>query len=327
MALVLGGAGYIGSHLVALLVEENYEVIVVDNLSNSSGRELKIIENIFGKEILFFNFNFGNKKKLRKLFKDFEIKCVFHLAGFKSVNESVNFPLKYYKNNLSNTINLLSVMEEFKCKNIIFSSSATVYKSSSVPLSEYDELKPINPYGKTKLMIEDILRDLKGWRIIILRYFNPIGSHYSGLIGENTENPNNLVPYIVDVITKKKEFLKIYGNDYNTKDGTGIRDYIHVSDLAEGHLKAYQKIMEGDINEVYNLGTGKGYSVMDVIEMMEKVFEVKIEYKICERREGDVAISMANVEKVKEMGWIAKKSLEEMCFDIRRYLINYKYFN
>ena len=269
--LVTGGTGYIGSHTVVELLNANYDVVVIDNFSNSKPEVIESIRKITGKDITFYEGDVCDKELLRKIFKENEIEAVIHFAGYKAVGESVKKPLMYYHNNLFSTITLLEVMNEVGCKRFVFSSSATVYGSpKSLPIREDFPLSTTNPYGSTKLMIEDMLRDLSvsdpEWSIAILRYFNPIGAHESGLIGENPNGiPNNLMPYIVKVATKELEILSVFGNDYDTKDGTGVRDYIHVVDLAKGHIKAIEKVLDSKGIDAYNLGTGTGYSVLDIV--------------------------------------------------------------
>lgn len=326
--LVTGGLGFIGSHTVVELIQKDFTVIIIDNLINSSIKILNRIKKIVGEKsinIFFYKLDLMKEKSLLMISKEFKkIDICIHFAGLKSVGESVKNPLLYYNTNISTTINLLKFMETVNCEKIIFSSSATVYGNIESPLSE-DSISGrdiTNPYGKTKYMIEEILKDYvisnKKFSVICLRYFNPIGAHESGLIGENPKGiPNNLMPYIQQVISGKQKYLKIFGSDYNTKDGTCIRDYIHVTDLAKGHLSALQKI-EGQQNifSVYNLGTGKGYSVLDVIKEVENVSGKKVQYKIDERRKGDLDIIYCNPTKANiELGWKANKNLKDMCKD------------
>ena len=320
--LVTGGTGYIGSHTVVELIKENEEVIIVDNLSNSDISVLDKIKEITGVSPKFYNVDLLNKLELEKIFEENNIEEVIHFAGLKAVGESVAEPLKYYNNNIVGTLNLLEAMNKYNCKKIVFSSSATVYGIPKVvPLTEECDLGTINPYGRTKLMIEEILKDTyeanKELSIVILRYFNPIGAHESGLIGDNPNGiPNNLMPYIVRVANGELEELKVFGNDYPTKDGTGVRDYIHVVDLAIGHIKAIQKARRNTGVSIYNLGTGNGYSVLEVINTFEKVNDVKVKYAITERRPGDTAECYADASKAKqELNWEATKGLEEMCMD------------
>lgn len=325
--LVTGGTGYIGSHTVVELLNANYEVVVIDNFSNSKPEVIESIRKITGKDITFYEGDVCDKELLRKIFKENEIEAVIHFAGYKAVGESVKKPLMYYHNNLFSTITLLEVMNEVGCKRFVFSSSATVYGSpKSLPIREDFPLSTTNPYGSTKLMIEDMLRDLSvsdpEWSIAILRYFNPIGAHESGLIGENPNGiPNNLMPYIVKVATKELEILSVFGNDYDTKDGTGVRDYIHVVDLAKGHIKAIEKVLDSKGIDAYNLGTGTGYSVLDIVNAFEKANNIKVNYKIVERRPGDIAACYADPKYAFEkLGWKAEKTLEDMCRDSYRYV-------
>lgn len=325
--LVTGGTGYIGSHTVVELLNANYDVVVIDNFSNSKPEVIESIRKITGKDITFYEGDVCDKELLRKIFKENEIEAVIHFAGYKAVGESVKKPLMYYHNNLFSTITLLEVMNEVGCKRFVFSSSATVYGSpKSLPIREDFPLSTTNPYGSTKLMIEDMLRDLSvsdpEWSIAILRYFNPIGAHESGLIGENPNGiPNNLMPYIVKVATKELEILSVFGNDYDTKDGTGVRDYIHVVDLAKGHIKAIEKVLDSKGIDAYNLGTGIGYSVLDIVNAFEKANNIKVNYKIVERRPGDIAACYADPKYAFEkLGWKAEKTLEDMCRDSYRYV-------
>lgn len=325
--LVTGGTGYIGSHTVVELLNANYDVVVIDNFSNSKPEVIESIRKITGKDITFYEGDVCDKELLRKIFKENEIEAVIHFAGYKAVGESVKKPLMYYHNNLFSTITLLEVMNEVGCKRFVFSSSATVYGSpKSLPIREDFPLSTTNPYGSTKLMIEDMLRDLSvsdpEWSIAILRYFNPIGAHESGLIGENPNGiPNNLMPYIVKVATKELEILSVFGNDYDTKDGTGVRDYIHVVDLAKGHIKAIEKVLDSKGIDAYNLGTGTGYSVLDIVNAFEKANNIKVNYKIVERRPGDIVACYADPKYAFEkLGWKAEKTLEDMCRDSYRYV-------
>ena len=320
--LVTGGTGYIGSHTVVELLNEDYEVVVIDDLSNSKIETVDRIKLITGKDFKFYEGDIRDKGLLTKIFKENEIECVIHFAGYKAVGESVKLPLKYYDNNIGGTINLLEVMNEFNCKKIVFSSSATVYgKPERLPIVEDSKLETNCPYGNTKLMIEYILKDLynsdNSWRVVLLRYFNPIGAHESGLIGEDPNDiPNNLMPYIMKVAMGELPILNIFGDDYDTVDGTGVRDYIHVVDLSVGHIKALEKIEKNPGLFIYNLGTGKGSSVLEVINTFEKVNGVKINYKITDRRPGDIDACYADVEKAKkELGFVAKYDLEKMCKD------------
>ncbi len=322
--LVTGGTGYIGSHTVVELLHKNEEVVVVDNFINSSSEVVDKIKKITGKEFKFYEVDILDKEKLQKVFEENHITEVIHFAGLKAVGESVAKPLEYYNNNITGTLVLLQVMREYDCKKIIFSSSATVYGDQGVP--KYVETmgrgKTTNPYGTTKAMIEKILEDLyvsdNTWGIVLLRYFNPVGAHESGLIGDNPNGiPNNLMPYVQKVAAGRLPELSIYGNDYPTKDGTGVRDFIHVVDLAKGHINAIEKLEKDKTGVyVYNLGTGIGYSVLDIVNTFEKVNGVKVPYKIAPRRAGDLAELYADPTKAKEeLGWVAEKNLEDMCRD------------
>jgi UDP-glucose 4-epimerase len=324
--LVTGGAGYIGSHTCVELLNKDYNIVVADNLSNSSFKSLERVHDITGKDIKFYQVNLLDRDGLETVFTENCIEAVIHFAGLKAVGESVEMPLHYYHNNVSGTLTLCEVMRKYGVKNIVFSSSATVYGiPESFPITENSPLGSINPYGRTKLMIEEILRDLyvsdNGWSISLLRYFNPFGAHPSSLIGEDPNGiPNNLMPYVTQVAVGKLKELRIFGNDYPTPDGTGVRDYIHVMDLAEGHLKALDKVMAETGVEAYNLGTGTGYSVLEMIASFEKVSGRKIPYNVVERRPGDIATCYADPTKAKEgLGWVAKKGLEEMCADSWRW--------
>jgi len=324
--LVTGGAGYIGSHTIIELHKANHDVIVVDNLSNSSSESLKRVEKISGKTVKFYEYDILEKEKLREIFQSNKIDTVIHFAAFKAVGESVTQPLKYYHNNIAGTVTLLEVMSEFNVKNIVFSSSATVYGDPvSVPIDETFALSVTNPYGRTKLMMEEILEDVieadNTWNIVILRYFNPVGAHKSGLIGEDPNGiPNNLMPYISQVAVGKLEELAIFGNDYDTVDGTGVRDYIHVVDLAYGHVMALKKIIDSSGLSIYNLGTGKGYSVLETLHAFEKACGRKLKYKFSGRRPGDIASCYAMPDKAeKELGWKTTRGMEEMCEDAWRW--------
>ena len=329
--LVTGGAGYIGSHTLVELLEIGKDVVVFDNLSNSKEESLERVEKITGKKVKFYKGDLLNVEDLEKVFSENKIESVIHFAGLKAVGLSVQKPMLYYKNNISGTLNLCEVMAAHGCKSIVFSSSATVYGSpKTVPITEDFPLSTTNPYGATKLMIEDILRDIyvsdNEWRICILRYFNPIGAHKSGLIGEDPNGiPNNLMPYIAKVASGVLPVLSVFGNDYPTKDGTGVRDYIHVVDLAKGHLHALEKIEKESGVFTYNLGTGNGYSVLDIINAFEKTTGVVVNYKITERRPGDVAECYANPKKAfEELGWKAEKGIEDMCRDTWNFQKNNK---
>ena len=321
--LVTGGAGFIGSHTCVELLENGHEVVVVDNLSNSSEKSLERVKELTGKDFAFYKGDILDDELLNKIFKENDIDCCIHFAGLKAVGESVAKPWEYYNNNISGTLNLVKVMKENGCKNIIFSSSATVYGDpQEIPITEdCPKGQCTNPYGWTKSMLEQILMDIynsdKEWNIILLRYFNPIGAHKSGRIGENPNGiPNNLMPYITQVAVGKLEKLGVFGNDYDTPDGTGVRDYIHVVDLAKGHVKALKKIEENAGLNIYNLGTGQGYSVLDIVKNFEEATGVKIPYVIKERRPGDIATSYCNPDKAyKELGWKAENGIKEMCAD------------
>lgn len=324
MILITGGAGYIATHTLIELKKANFDFVVYDNLSNSSKEALKRVKKITGAKVKFVKGDIRDKKALRKVFKKYEIDSVIHFAGLKAVAESVAKPLKYYDNNVVGTIKLLEVMREFDCKKIVFSSSATVYGNpKSCPIDEsFDVGATTNPYGTSKYMIERILEDLfisdNSFKIAILRYFNPVGAHESGLIGENPNGiPNNLMPYISQVAVGKLKELSVFGSDYETKDGTGVRDYIHVVDLANAHVKAIEylgnKTSASSVLKV-NIGTGTGYSVLDMIKAFEKASGQKIPYKLVPRRAGDIATCYSNPQKAKEiLGWEAKHNLEDMC--------------
>lgn len=329
--LVTGGMGYIGSHTVVELLENKYEVIIVDNLVNSKIDVLDKIETITGTRPKFYQYDLCDKELVRQIFSENKIDVVIHFAGLKAVGESVEKPILYYQNNLISTLNLLDVMKEFNCKKIVFSSSATVYGSpKELPIKEDFPLSTTNPYGSTKLFIEYILKDLyksdPTWSIAILRYFNPIGAHPSYLLGENPNGiPNNLMPYIVKVASRELDHLNIFGNDYNTKDGTGVRDYIHVVDLAKGHIKALEKILSTTKVDCYNLGTGTGYSVLEMVELFKKVNQVDVPYQIVERRSGDIAECYADPTYAKiELGFSCTKTLEDMVKDSYQYIIHNK---
>ena len=326
--LLTGGAGYIGSHTAVELLERNYEVIIIDNFSNSKKDVIDKIKQITKKDVKLYEGDVRNKDLLHKIFKENKIDAVVHFAGLKAVGESCQKPLMYYDNNLISSINLLEVMKEENCKTLVFSSSATVYgKPEKLPIKEDAKLSTSNPYGSTKLMIEMILQDLykadETWNIAILRYFNPIGAHESGLIGENPKDiSNNLMPYIVRVATKEYDKLKVFGNDYDTKDGTGVRDYIHVVDLAIGHVKAIECLQkEGNLN-IFNLGTGEGYSVLELVKTFEKVNNVEVPYEITERRPGDIDACYADPKKANEkLNWKAEKNIKNMCEDSYRFIL------
>ncbi len=320
--LVTGGAGFIGSHTVVELLEKGEKIIIVDNFCNSSPEVLNKIKQITNKDFKFYEVDLLDEENLEKVFKENNIESVIHFAGLKAVGESVAKPIEYYHNNITGTLILLKLMKKYNCKKIVFSSSATVYGNpASLPIKEDFPLSTTNPYGSTKLMIEQILQDVcvadADFSVAILRYFNPIGAHESGLIGEVPNGiPNNVMPYILKVASGEYEALTVFGNDYNTPDGTGVRDYIHVVDLAKGHLKALDKIREEKGVKIYNLGTGNGYSVLDLVTNFEKVNGVKVNYKIGARRPGDIAACYADPSKAKEeLGWTAERGIEEMCRD------------
>jgi len=319
--LVTGGAGYIGSHTCVELLNSGYEVVILDNLYNSNKKAVDRIEEITGKKTAFYEADMADRAALDKIFTEHKIDCVIHFAGLKAVGESVVKPLEYYKNNISGTLILAEAMREHGCKNIIFSSSATVYGDPAfVPITEEcPKGTPTNPYGWTKSMLEQILSDFhtadKEWNVILLRYFNPIGAHESGMIGEDPKGiPNNLLPYVAQVAIGKLSCVGVFGNDYDTPDGTGVRDYIHVVDLAIGHVKAIDKIKENPGVKVYNLGTGNGYSVLDVIKAFSKACGHEVPYEIKPRRPGDIATCYADASLAKkELGWEAKYNLDDMC--------------
>ncbi|WP_242145093.1 MULTISPECIES: UDP-glucose 4-epimerase GalE [unclassified Bacillus cereus group] len=329
--LVTGGAGYIGSHTCVELLNSGHEIIVVDNLSNSSEEAINRVKEITGKSFQFYKEDVLNREALDMIFEEHTIEAVIHFAGLKAVGESVEIPLTYYHNNITSTLVLCDVMQKHNVKKMIFSSSATVYGiPETSPITEDFPLSATNPYGQTKLMIEQILRDVvvadPEWSVVLLRYFNPFGAHESGRIGEDPNGiPNNLMPYVTQVAVGKLKELNVFGNDYPTKDGTGIRDYIHVVDLANGHVKAVEKVLHTKGIDVYNLGTGTGYSVLEMVKAFEKVSGRAVPYKITERRPGDVAICYADASKAKrELGWEAKRGLEEMCADSWRWQVNNK---
>ena len=327
--LVTGGAGYIGSHTCIEMINAGYDVVVIDNLDNSSSESLKRVEQITGKPVKFYKEDVRDKSALCKIFTENKIEAVIHFAGLKAVGESVREPIMYYNNNLQSTIALLEVMNEFDVKKIVFSSSATVYGvATEMPLKEGMPLGAINPYGRTKLFIEEILRDLyvadSDWCIALLRYFNPIGAHKSGLIGEDPKGiPNNLMPYISQVAVGKLEKLHVFGNDYNTVDGTGVRDYIHVVDLALGHVKAVDWALANKGCEAFNLGTGNGTSVLQLRDAFVKASGIEVPYVIDPRRPGDPDEVYAQPDKAREvLGWEAKFGIDEMCEDTWRWQSN-----
>lgn len=327
--LVTGGAGYIGSHTCVELLNAGYEVVIVDNFSNSKPEAVNRIREITGKEFTFYEYDVADETNMRRVFEDNKIDAVIHFAGYKAVGESVAKPLMYYQNNLGSTFVLCSLMNEFNVKRLVFSSSATVYGTpKTVPIREDFPLSTTNPYGATKLMQEDIFRDIANsdseWSIALLRYFNPIGAHKSGKIGEDPNGiPNNLMPYISQVAIGKRECLSIFGDDYDTHDGTGVRDYIHVVDLALGHLKAVEKVLSSKGIDAYNLGTGNGYSVLQMVKAFESASGQKINYKIAPRRSGDVATCFADpAYALEKLGWKAERELNEMCEDTWRWQKN-----
>ena len=328
--LVTGGAGYIGSHTVVELQNAGYEVVVLDNLVNSSRKSLLRVEKITGKKVPFYEADILDREALEQIFAKEAIDAVIHFAGLKAVGESVAKPWEYYHNNISGTLTLVDVMRKHGVKNLIFSSSATVYGDPAViPITEEcPKGQCTNPYGWTKSMLEQILSDIQKadpeWNVVLLRYFNPIGAHQSGLIGENPNGiPNNLMPYITQVAVGKLKELGVFGNDYDTPDGTGVRDYIHVVDLAVGHVKALKKIEEKAGLCIYNLGTGTGYSVLDIVKNFEEATGVKIPYVIKDRRPGDIAVCYADASKAKaELGWEAKYGIRDMCADSWRWQSN-----
>ena len=329
--LVTGGAGYIGSHTSVELLEKGEEIVIIDNFCNSKPEVIEKIKEITKKDFKFYEVDLLDKPKLEKVFQENDIKEVIHFAGLKAVGESVQKPLEYYHNNITGTIILLEVMNKYNCKKIVFSSSATVYGlPKTVPIKEDFPLSTTNPYGSTKLFIEQILKDCcvadKEFAVILLRYFNPIGAHKSGLIGEDPNGiPNNLMPFIARVADGVYPELNVFGNDYDTHDGTGVRDYIHVVDLSIGHIKAIEKIRNMNGVEIYNLGTGNGFSVLDLVKTFEKVNNVKVNYKIVGRRPGDIAVCYANCDKaLKELGWKCEKNIEDMCRDTWNFILKNK---
>ena len=329
--LVCGGAGYIGSHICVELLDAGYEVTVIDDFSNSEPEVLEHIKEITGKEVKFYEFNILNEEKTEAVFKENKIDAVIHCAAFKAVGESVEKPIEYYTNNLTTTLIVSKMMKKYNVNQIVFSSSATVYGDpEKVPITEDCKLgETTNPYGTSKAMMERILTDVQHaypqMSVTLLRYFNPIGAHESGLIGEDPKGiPNNLMPYIMKVATGELECLGVFGDDYNTHDGTGVRDYIHVVDLAKGHVKAIEHYAKPGVH-ICNLGTGTGYSVLDLVKTFERVNNVKINYVIKDRRPGDIATCYANPERAKkELGWVATKGIEDMCRDTWNYALKHK---
>lgn len=324
--LVTGGAGYIGSHTCVELLNSGKEVIIVDNFLNSKPESLKRVKQITGKEFKFYEVDLLDREALEKIFEENKISSVIHFAGLKAVGESVHMPIRYYHNNITGTLILLDVMKKYNCKKIVFSSSATVYGAlATPPCKETDPLSTTNPYGSTKLFIEQILRDVytsdNEWSIMLLRYFNPIGAHESGLIGEDPNGiPNNLAPYIAQVAIGKLPQLRVFGNDYPTHDGTGVRDFIHVVDLAQGHLCAVDYCLKNTGVEAVNLGTGTGYSVLDLVKAFEKASGVTIKYEVVGRREGDIAVCYSDPSKAEKLlGWKAQLGVDRMCADLWRF--------
>lgn len=327
--LVTGGAGYIGSHTCVELLNDGYEVVVVDNFVNSCYEAIKRVEEITSKSIKFYEADIGDHAAMDNIFSEEQIESVIHFAGLKAVGESVKKPLEYYMNNITGTLVLCDVMRKHNVKSIVFSSSATVYGDPhTVPIKEDFPLSVTNPYGRTKLMLEDIFRDLhvadNAWNIVLLRYFNPVGAHKSGRIGENPKGiPNNLTPYITQVAVGKLAKLSVFGDDYNTPDGSGVRDYIHVVDLAIGHIRAIEKLKENKAVLTYNLGTGRGYSVFEVVNAFEKATGKPIPYEVKPRRAGDISACYADPAKAKaELEWEATRGIEEMCEDSWRWQSN-----
>lgn len=324
--LVTGGAGYIGSHTCVELLNAGKEVIVFDNFSNSKPEVVSTIESVAGKRVVLYEADMLDRKAFETVFRENKVEAVIHFAGLKAVGESVSMPLTYYHNNITGTLVLLQVMSDFGCKRMVFSSSATVYGTNTdVPFKETHPLSATNPYGSTKLMIENIMRDTyisdNDWSIVLLRYFNPIGAHKSGLLGEDPNGiPNNLLPYVAQVAAGRLPYLSVYGDDYDTKDGTGVRDYLHVEDLAVGHLNAYDYTLDHKGVEAVNLGTGVGYSVLEIVRAFEKASGRTVPYKIAPRRAGDIGTCYADAGKAKKLlGWQTKRGIDEMCEDSWRY--------
>ena len=329
MILVTGGAGFIGSHTSVELLDAGYDIAIIDNFSNSKPEMIDKIKQITGKDFKFYEADLLDRPAVEKIFEENKIDAVIHFAGLKAVGESVEKPMEYYYNNIGSTLILCETMRKYGCKKIVFSSSATVYGDpATVPITEDFPLHTTNPYGSTKLMIENILQDIfvsdNDWSIALLRYFNPIGAHKSGLIGESPNGiPNNLVPYIAQVAVGIREHLNVFGSDYNTPDGTGVRDYIHVVDLSLGHIKALEKITDKNGVFIWNLGTGNGYSVMEVLKAYEKACGKELPYKVVDRRPGDIAMCYADTTKSKEeLGWVALRGIDEMCEDSWRFTKN-----
>jgi UDP-glucose 4-epimerase len=327
--LVTGGAGYIGCHTCIELLQAGYDLVVIDNYSNSQPEALKRVKELTGKDFTFYEVDLLDEIAVGEVFAKHTIEAVIHFAGLKAVGESVSQPLRYYHNNITGTLVLCAAMQQYGVKRLVFSSSATVYGTPELmPITEESPLSATNPYGSTKLMIERILQDLlvadPTWSIALLRYFNPIGAHSSGRIGENPNGiPNNLMPYISQVAVGKLAELGVFGSDYPTVDGTGVRDYIHVVDLAQGHLKALNKVLSTTGIDAYNLGTGKGYSVLELVKAFEQAADCKVPYRIRDRRPGDVAICYADARKAeRELGWRAERDIEQMCIDTWRWQSN-----
>ena len=325
--LVTGGCGYIGSHTVVELINNNYEVVIVDNFSNSKPEVLERLKEITGKNIKFYEIDLCDKEKLETVFRENDIDAVIHFAGYKAVGESVAMPLKYYRNNIDSTLSLLELMNKYNVKKIVFSSSATVYgKPEVLPIKEDARLTTTNPYGATKLYIEGILNDMyisdNDYSIAVLRYFNPVGAHKSGLIGEDPNGiPNNLMPYIVKVANRELDHLNIFGDDYDTPDGTGVRDYIHITDLAKGHISALKYIIDNKGIDYYNLGTGHGYSVLEMVKAFKEVNNVDVPYQIGPRRDGDIDCCYADTSyALEKLGWKAEFGLNEMVSSAYNYV-------
>ena len=327
--LVTGGAGYIGSHTCVELLNAGYEIVVLDNLSNSCEKSLDVVKEITGKDFPFYNVDLLDYDATSKVFDENKIDGVIHFAGLKAVGESVRIPIRYYHNNITGTLNLIDIMEKHDVYNFVFSSSATVYgKPETVPITEDFPLSTTNPYGSTKLMLENILRDVfvsnDKWSITLLRYFNPIGAHKSGKMGEDPKGiPNNLLPYVAQVAVGKLEYVHVFGSDYDTKDGTGVRDYIHVVDLALGHLKSIEKNAGKPGVYTYNLGTGNGYSVLEIVKAFSEACGKDLPYKLEPRRPGDISECFADPKKAREeLGWVATREIAEMCEDAWRWQSN-----
>jgi UDP-glucose 4-epimerase len=328
--MVTGGAGYIGSHTAVELLQAGYDVVMVDNFSNSKPDVPDRVKAISDRDFIFYEADVTDRERMDQIFQENQIEAVIHFAGYKAVGESVREPLKYYQNNILSTVVLCEVMANYGCRKIVFSSSATVYGNpEKVPIREDFPLSATNPYGRTKLINENLLRDLhhsdNRWRIALLRYFNPAGAHKSGLIGEDPNGiPNNLMPYINKVAKGELPFLNVFGRDYPTKDGTGVRDYIHVTDLSKGHLKALEKICREEGVHIYNLGTGRGYSVLEMVSAFESATGQKVPYRFTERRPGDIAVCFADPSKAqKELGWKAELGIEEMCADAWHFIMHW----